>query len=247
MRLTETTPATGEWVARQIEERDTGRDGRFEMEMKLYDRRGRETLRRLSLLSHRDGQRDKVLLRFSYPDDIRDTAFLAIENASGEDDRFLYLPSLGRSRRISAQEKQESFVGSDLTYEDISGRRLEDYTYRLLRQELLEASRCYVLESIAIDQKAKYPRAISWVDQETFVVRKADIYDAAGEIAKRFLAEHIDKVDGIWTVRRMSMENVKLGTRTLLDAPRVEYNRGLADELFTRRGLERGGEPSRSR
>ena len=67
--------------------------------------------------------------RFSYPNDIRGTAFLVWEHPTAEDERFLFLPSLGRVRRIAGSETQDSFVGSDFTYEDIGGRELDEYTY----------------------------------------------------------------------------------------------------------------------
>ncbi len=63
------------------------------------------------------------------PNDIRGTGFLVWEHPSSDDERFLYLPSLGRVRRIAGSETQESFVGSDFTYEDIGGREFDDYTY----------------------------------------------------------------------------------------------------------------------
>ena len=70
-----------------------------------------------------------ALIRFTYPNDIRNTAFLVWEHPGADDERFLYLPALGRVRRIAGQEKDESFVGSDLSYEDIGGRDIADYTY----------------------------------------------------------------------------------------------------------------------
>lgn len=234
---------TPDEVAKQVDARDTGKDSRMEMEMKLYDRRGRETVRRLLLKGRRDQGLDKMLLRFTYPGDIRDTAFLALENREGEDDRFLYLPSLGRSRRISAQEKQESFVGSDITYEDISGRRLEDYTYRLLGEAAVDGAPCYTLESTAKDPSAKYPRAVSFVDKVSFLIRKGEVFDRSGEKAKQYHAQDVLRVDGIWTVKRMVMENLKQGTRTVLDTNRVEYNRGIPQNAFTRKSLEQSTPP----
>ena len=77
---------------------------------------------------------DRTLIRFAYPNDIKGTAFLVWESPSGDDERFLYLPSLGRVRRIAGSEAQESFVGSDFTYEDIGGREFEDYTYTMLSE-----------------------------------------------------------------------------------------------------------------
>ena len=230
---------SGDWVAKQIENRDTGKDAHLEMEMRLYDHRGRETTRRLAVFSRRDHSLDKIVVRFTYPGDIRDTAFLALENPQREDDRFLYLPAIGRTRRISAQQKQDSFVGSDLTYEDISGRRLDDYTYSLLGRGEVEGKPTYILESLSKDDRSKYPRTVSWVDQETFMIHKAEIYDRAGEKAKEYEAGQIEQIDGIWTAQRQRMRNLKQGTRTLLLVTRAQYNRGIPPRFFDRQTLER--------
>src|SRR5262245_16593976 len=119
------TPAPGsetaDWVARQIDARDTAKDARLEMTMRLFDRHGRArertlvitSLRRTSALRQaqgvpsvpRDG--DRVLVRFLSPGDIKGTGLLVWEHAAEEDERFLYLPALGRVRRIAGSEKQE--------------------------------------------------------------------------------------------------------------------------------------------
>src|SRR5262245_48526567 len=121
---------TADWIAKQVDERDTGRDSRMAMAMRLVDRRGRARERSLNVigLRGRGGAGDRVLVRFTYPNDIAGTGFLVWERPGGDDDRFLFLPALGRVRRISGAERQESFVGSDFTYEDIGGRAIEDYT-----------------------------------------------------------------------------------------------------------------------
>ena len=131
---------TADEIARRVQDRDTGRDSRSTMRMKLYDRHGRARERSLSVASLRgrgtrgaspaapDG--DRLLLRFSYPTDIRGTGFLVWEHPDADDERFLYLPSLGRVRRIAGTETQESFVGSDFTYEDIGGREFDEYLVR---------------------------------------------------------------------------------------------------------------------
>src|SRR5215208_6609249 len=97
---------TAEEIARRVQERDTGRDSRSTLKMKLFDRHGRARERTLTVASLRgranpgipgtapDG--DRLLLRFTYPADIKGTGFLVWEHPSSEDERFLYLPSLGR-------------------------------------------------------------------------------------------------------------------------------------------------------
>ena len=86
---------TAEQIARSVQDRDTGRDSRAELRMKLFDRRGRPRERALTLLTMRRPEGDRSLIRFTYPNDIRGTGFLVWEHPKGDDERFLYLPSLG--------------------------------------------------------------------------------------------------------------------------------------------------------
>src|SRR5262245_54756073 len=122
---------TADDVAKRVRDRDTGRDSRATMRMTLVDRHNRSRERTLTLATLQgpaagiDG--DRLLMRFTYPNDIKGTAFLVWEHPKTEDERFLYLPSLGRVRRIAGSESQESFAGSDFTYEDIGGRELDEY------------------------------------------------------------------------------------------------------------------------
>ena len=79
------------------------------MLMRLIDRQGRVRERSLLLTALRDPAEpgDRLLVRFLGPNDIKGTAFLVWEHPDTEDERFLYLPALGRVRRIAGAEKQE--------------------------------------------------------------------------------------------------------------------------------------------
>jgi hypothetical protein len=233
---------TGDELARRIEERDRGDDGRLEMEMRVHDHRGREIVRRLTVLLGREGPLDRLLLRFTYPGDIRDTGLLSIERSDGEDDRFLYLPALGRSRRIAAQEEEDSFVGSDFSYEEISGQRREDYDYEVLGVDELGGRPVYLLESRRKDPGSRRPRSVSWVDGERFVILKSEIFEASGDKSKEFNALRVEPVDGIWTIMEQNMKSLRSGTQTTLVVTGAAYNRGLASSSFSRQTLERGGQ-----
>jgi hypothetical protein len=189
---------------------------------------------------------DKTLIRFTYPNDIRGTSFLVWEHTDGDDERFLYLPALGRVRRIAGAEKQESFVGSDLSYEDIGGRDIADYTYAFAGENVTwtapDGSKhpAWALESIARDRDAAFPRSVSLVLQDRFVVAHADIYNTRGERAKVFDVRRLEQVDGIWTVLELTVANERDRTRTDLTTSSIRYNVGLTENDFTRRELELG-------
>jgi hypothetical protein len=238
---------TGEWVARQVQDRDTGRDSRAAVRLTLYDRHGRARERGLTLLSKRGvaDAGDRVLTRFTYPEDIRGTGFLVWEHPNAEDERFLYLPSLGRVRRIAGAESQESFVGTDFTYEDIGGREFDDYTYALLEENATwktpegRAQPAYILESTRKDTGVKYPRVVSTVTKD-FVVVGAEIFNRRNEREKAYAARRLERVEGIWTVTEAEMTNLLDRTKTTLKMDRIDYNVGLSDAQFSRRELEAG-------
>ena len=182
------------------------------MRMKLYDRHQRVRERSLSIsrsaaarrLAPRPPRRTVIgsLIRFDYPNDIRGTSFLVWEHPKADDERFLYLPSLGRVRRIAGAETQESFVGSDFTYEDIGGRELDEYTYSFAGPADGNAAwtppaggaprPAWRLESRRKDPSAQFPRVVSVVLKDSFVVVAADIYNRRDEKQK------------VYTVRRLN-------------------------------------------
>lgn len=239
------------WIARQVHERDTGPDSRVSMTMTLVDRRGRTRERALVITGLRGGPGrpvpgDRSLVRFTAPADIRGTGFLVWEHRDADDERFLYLPALGRVRRIAGSEAQESFVGSDFTYEDIGGRELDDYTYRLLDEDAVweapDGTRhpAWRLESTSRDANARFTRIVSLVRKDVPIAVHAAIFNRRGEQQKTFDARKIERIDGVWTVTEMTMTDALEGTRTDLRVDKAEYGVGLRPDDFSRVQLERG-------
>ncbi|HYU80054.1 MAG TPA: outer membrane lipoprotein-sorting protein [Vicinamibacterales bacterium] len=237
---------TPRWVAEQIDARDIGRDSRMEMTMRLFDRRGRVRERRLVLtaLRGRGSSGDRELVRFLSPGDIKGTALLVWEHDGAEDERFLFLPALGRVRRIAGAEKQESFVGSDLSYEDIGGRELDDYTYAFVERNASwkapngHTCAAWQLESIAKDAQVAYPRLVSLVCKDSFIVVAADVFNRRNEREKHYEVRRLEGIDGVWTVMDLVMTNETQKTRTELSVTSVRYNIGLKESDFSRRALE---------
>src|SRR3954463_11279873 len=245
---------TAEQIARRVQGRDTGRDSRAEMRMKLFDRHGRVRERAMTIVTLRgrdnpgaartapDG--DRLLIRFTYPNDIRGTGFLVWEHPKGDDERFFYLPSLGRVRRIAGSESQESFVGSDFSYEDIGGREFDDYTYAFIGENAAWTSPdgkphpAWRLESRRRTGPVEFPRVVSLVLKDSFVVVQADVYNRRNEKQKIYAVSRVEPVQGIWTVLESTMSNDLDKTRTELVVDKITYNTGLTDAAFTRRELE---------
>jgi hypothetical protein len=263
-RVDAQTPSP-ESIARQVQDRDIGRDSRGTMRMRLFDRRGRSRERAMTLTTLRgrsapgaaptapDG--DRLLIRFTFPNDIRGTSFLVWEHPDADDERFLYLPSLGRVRRIAGAETQESFVGTDFTYEDIGGREFDEYTYAFAGPSTgsgqgTDASwtppaggspqPAWRLESRRKDANAEFPRVVSLILKDSLVVVQADIFNRRNEKQKVYTVRRVERIEGIWTVMESTMTNDLEKTRTELVVESMDYNVGLKESDFARRELERG-------
>src|SRR5687768_9546638 len=245
---------TADDIARRVQDRDTGRDSRAAMRMKLFDRQNRARERALTLTSLQakgnpgaaatapDG--DRLLIRFTYPNDIRGTGFLVLEHPKVEDERFLYLPSLGRVRRIAGSEAQESFVGSDFTYEDIGGREFDEYSYRIVDENASwtapsggPAYPAWRLESRRKDQSARFPRVVSLVvkpgqNAPAYMVVAADIHNRRDEKQKVYTVRRVEQVEGIWTAMDAEMTNALEKSRTELTIEKMDYNVGPKEADF---------------
>jgi hypothetical protein len=246
---------TADDVARRVRDRDTGRDSRSTLRMKLYDRHDRVRERQATLLTLRgrglpgvpatapDG--DRLLIRFTYPNDIKGTAFLVWEHSQSDDERFLFLPSLARVRRIAGSETQESFVGSDFTYEDIGGREFDDYTYALLDENASWVAPggaprpAWRLESRRKLASAPFPRVASLVLKDSAVVVQADIFNRRDEKQKVYTVRRLEQIKGVWTAMDAEMTNSIEKSRTELVIQAADYNVGLTEADFSRRELER--------
>jgi len=207
--------------------------------MDLVNPEGKVRKRDLSLLRKNASAagEQKYILYFHNPPDVRGTSFLVWKYPARDDDRWLYIPAIRMVRRIAAKDRRSSFVGSDFTYEDISGRDIESDTHTVLREEKVDRKPCYVIQSVP-QEEAEYTKKISWIDKKTFLPLKEEYYDKKGELYRVFTAEEIRDVKGFPTVTKRVMKNIKSGHSTEVSFTKVDYNIGVEDSLFSERYLK---------
>ncbi|MFQ6115872.1 MAG: outer membrane lipoprotein-sorting protein [bacterium] len=217
-----------------------GKDIKAKVLMKLISKSGKERIRELTMLRLNMGENgeQKYYMYFHRPADVRKMTFMVWKYLGKNDDRWLYLPSIKLVRRIAANDKHSSFVGSDFTYEEVSGREVSEDTHTLKSEEALNGKPVYVVESVPKDARsAYYRRKVSWIDQETFLPLKVEYYDKRGELYKIFTADTIESVQGIATIMQRTMANVQNGHHTVVTFKEVKYNVGLKDNIFSERYL----------
>jgi outer membrane lipoprotein-sorting protein len=217
-----------------------GNDMRTKVLMELINKNGQKRVRELTMLrkDYGEGGDQKYFMYFHKPADVKDTTFMVYKYPNKDDDRWLFIPAINLVKRIAANDKYSSFVGSDFTYEDVSGRKPEEDSHTLLRKEQLNGKNCFVVESIP-KMPLGYTKRISWIDETTFLPLKEEFYDKQNELYREFLAQEIKDISDILTITKRIMKNIKTGHRTEVTFQEVEYNLGIEDDVFSERYLRR--------
>lgn len=171
---------------------------------------------------------------FSEPTDLEKTTFLVYKHPGKDDERWLYLPKLDIVRRIEAGDKRTHFVGTDLFYEDVSGRHVgadnhtlvsENDSYWIVRSEPKEKA------------GVEFAWYQSWIHKKTHLAIKIEYHDMTDKVYRRFQVKKVRMVDDIPTSTRIELQDLNTGSTTTLDCLEVTYGRGLDKALFMQRSL----------
>lgn len=190
-----------------------------------------------------DNQR---LVTFLSPADVKGTKTLLVEHSNKDDDIWIYLPAMKKVRRLVSSNKKDAFVGTDFSYGDVIGHRVEDWNHKLIREEKVGEFDCYVIEATPIKpevgENSGYSKRVGWIDKKSFVAVKGESYDLNGQLLKKISAKNVVEVDPKkqrWQPMILESENVQTGHRTVIEFKNFKVNTGVSDDQFTARYLEK--------
>lgn len=172
------------------------------------------------------------------------TNMLVWKKADQDDNDFwLYLPALGKVKRIaSSNEGGEtgSVFGTEFSIEDVSPRKTKDYSYKLLGENTFNGRPVWIIQSTPTEARSKktyYSKVISYVDKERYVILKDELYNRTGILFKQLITKKVDKVDGVWIVTKSAMINLLSRRITNYDVLSIDFNLEIDDEFFTQRAM----------
>lgn len=217
-----------------------GNDGIADVSMSIIDKKGKERVREFTMLRRdsEDGGEQKYYTYFKKPSDVSRLTFMVHKNPNGNDSRWIYVPSVDLIKPISADDKNSSFVGSDFSYEDVSGRHWLEDNHQLLGDSTLNDRIVFMIESTPKEAYKGFSRKISFIDKENYLPLREEYYNKKDVLVRIFTAEKIEEVNGINTISIRTMEDVKKKRRTTVSFSNISYNEGLEDNLFTERYLK---------
>jgi outer membrane lipoprotein-sorting protein len=214
----------------------------------LINRAGQQRVRKLVGWTklEANGIDNRRLVRYETPADVAGTATLVVEHADGDDDIWIYLPSLRKVRRLVASNKKESFVGTDFSYGDVIGHRVSDWKHTIRGDEVVDGQSCFIIESVpasdAVREASGYTRQKHWIRKDNSVTLRSEYWDRAGEPLKRATytdVRLVDKARSRWQAMRLEAENHQTGHRTIVQLDKFTANVGVQDQIFTTRSLEK--------
>ena len=219
-----------------------------ESTMTLTNDKGQQRVRKtrsVSLLQP-NGIDSKIMIRFLQPGDVEGTGYLQVQHYDGEDDMWIYLPALKKVRRLVANNKKDSFVGSDFSYGDILVPVVDTYKHVILKSEALDGEDCWVIESVPASEQIRkdygYGKKTSWIRKSNFMEKKVEFMDTGGRPLKTMVVPEIVEVDAAghkWWALKREVKNLQTGHSTLLIFENLDTKKPVGEDFFTTRYLER--------
>ena len=224
-------------IARMVDNRETPKDLSNVAKMILTNSKGKSRINKMASRSM-DGNK-KQIIWFLEPKDDKGVAFLKIEHNNKDDEMRMWLPAFNKVRRISSKKKGDSFMGSDLSYEDMSNRNIDEYSYNRLDDALIDGKTCYVIEAIpASGSRSSYSKHISWIDQKSLMAIKEESYDRRGNLKKKKEFSFLELM-GYFVMNRVYVEDVQKKHSTEVTFDRLEVDTGISSNLFLEKNLKR--------
>ncbi len=217
------------------------------LSMKATDRIGSErTIRAVVHWKLFEDGKSRVRALFSEPVDILGSAILLVQT-SGAPDVFLYTPALKKIRRISSAAMKGAIYGTDFSFEDFARLQGVGIEQALVRRpdETLDGRPVYVIEAQVPEASASaYRRGVSWIDRETCVPTKVELYEANDRLRKVLSAPHarVEKHGKGWLPHELVMVDQRDQTRTVLTIEKIELGAAVPDRTFSLAQLERAAQ-----
>lgn len=206
------------------------------LDMQLIDAAGNKSHRTVVKRMIEDGgQPDKTLGIFLEPADVRGTVMLTFERSYGSDEQWLYLPSLKRTKKINAENKSGSFLGTEFSWEDISTSELTKFHYRHLRDE----GNTWVVERKPVYKFSGYDHEITWVNRDNYQTIKIEYYDKKGDLLKTQLMDRWEQYQGrYWRPLRLQMIHHVNRKKTIIELSPYRVGIDIDRKTFSSLGLD---------
>jgi outer membrane lipoprotein-sorting protein len=173
------------------------------------------------------------LFKFTAPASQMGISFLSLP----DDVMYLYLPAYEKERRIASHVKNQTFAGTDFSYDDMESKPMSDeYDAELLSSEG-DAWKLKLTPKQGIE--SDYSRQEVLINKDNKYLRQADYYDRGGQQVKHLINKKIEKTDGYWAATEIEMTDLVKGHSTVFKTMELSFDNNLTTEDFTVREMKK--------
>ncbi len=236
---------TGLEIAKRSDQARRSRTEHSVMTMTLENSRGQQRLRTIEGYGHELSEaEERRFARFVKPSDVKDTTLLTYDYRDKDDDTWLYLPALKKTKRILSSNKTDYFMGSDFTYWDMENLDFANWDYKLTGSETIAGVECWIVEARPLNDKegeeSGYIKTVSWIAKSDDIARKVEFHDRKERLAKRLTFADVRPTAASDLRPRphtMTMENLLTQHKTVLKMDVLELDVTVDDEVFSERNM----------
>ncbi|NTW32636.1 MAG: outer membrane lipoprotein-sorting protein [Bacteroidetes bacterium] len=158
-------------------------------------------------------------------------------------DMWNWVPSIEKMIKIPPSMMMQSWMGSDYTNDDLvrESSIVNDYTHKLLGNELIREQMCYKIELIPLAEAAvTWGKVILWITTDGFNQWKAEYYDEDMKLVNILNASNIKKMGDreIPTKMEISPQDKK-GNKTVLEIKSIVFNQIINDTFFSQQNMKK--------
>ncbi|PWD99676.1 outer membrane lipoprotein-sorting protein [Marinilabilia rubra] len=225
---------SGKEIVKKADDLMRGKSNYAEVEMEIIRPTWTRTLR---FKSWAKGD-DYSLVYITYPQREKGQRFLKRDR-----EMWNYVPSIDRMIKIPPSMMMQSWMGSDLTNDDLvnAASILEDYDQTVLRTENLRGSECYVINMIPHEEApVVWGKVVTWISKNDFITLRNEYYDEAGVLVnEEILDETEDAGDRTIPTRFTMIPADKEGHKTIMKFQNIEFGVDINDSFFSIQNMKR--------
>lgn len=181
---------------------------------------------------------DFSLIYVTYPAKEKGQVFLKRQK-----DMWNYLPDIEKMIKIPPSMMMQSWMGSDLTNDDLvkGASIVEDYSHAIVREEELDGYKCWVIELIPNeDAIVVWGKIVSWVSQKGYMTLRNEYYDEDEYLVN---TERLTKIKNVGDRLMPTFFEIipedKEGQKTTLEFTEVKFNEPISDSFFSIQNMKR--------
>ena len=181
----------------------------------------------------------KLMIRFTAPAEVKGVGLLVVNHPDRASDQWMWIPSIGRDRRVAFQDRKTRFFGTDFSFEDLEERDVGQFDWKMMGEAPVDGAPCWKIESRPSGSRAsQYTSNFLWIRKDNYVVAQVESFSKE-QLVRRLFYKNIEQVQGIWTARMLEMHDMKRKSKTVLKLEKLIFNAPVREENFTVQALRR--------